>query len=743
MEIEQANLIPNRKNGWWDARLSLALFLLALAPRLVGLQTFVTADEAKWVYRSAQFWLALLHGDWAGTMVKLKPAVTTMWTGGLGLVAYNRLHQNLPLSDFLTAVPQWRVDPALLAAARLPTVLLSAVSVVFSAWLLRPLLGRRAAWFAGALLALEPLFLAHSRFLHHDALVTIFALPALLLAIHAARGSRRALVGSAILAGLAFLTKSPDFFLAPFVLGLFLWAGWRAGNLWGALRRCILWGAVSYLTFFLFWPAAWVSPVGAPLAVVLDALKEAAPKTDLEPFVNLGVLYYPVYFAFLASPVTLVGIIVWVLRRKQLSLPARFATDTLAWFALTFIIFMTFSDKRSARYILPAFVAATLVAGTGWHACLSRSRRKMQWAGLALALIAQLLAVVPYAPYYLTYTNPLLGGPLTAPRLVKIGWGEGMDLVGAWLNHQPDAAALVVGADYASTLTPFFAGKVVSPDSANLDYVVSYIKQRQGGSPSPRVQQYYARGVGAAKIVWLAGIDYARIYPGPAVQVVNTGALLAYRPQTNFAPIGQTWWVDLLWRGAPEMATFRLGNNAAQWTLNGVAMPLFSTDNLTVTRYALAIPAAVLPGDYTFSAGETVLGTAAVRYDRLPPGFTPAAALFGNEVRLLGDDVRVTPDNRQVTVRLAWQAAPKAWADYTVYVHLIDANGTRLAGHDAQPTPPTSRWLKGEVVLTVNPVPLPAGVQPDAVRVRVGLYRADTGDPLGDPVLLPDGIISK
>ena len=54
---------------------SLGLFLLALLPRAIGLGTFATADEAKWVYRSAQFLGALLRGDLAGTVVNLTPAL--------------------------------------------------------------------------------------------------------------------------------------------------------------------------------------------------------------------------------------------------------------------------------------------------------------------------------------------------------------------------------------------------------------------------------------------------------------------------------------------------------------------------------------------------------------------------------------------------------------------------------------------------------------------------------------------
>lgn len=729
--------VSNRTTGWISAAESLLLFLFALAPRLITLQKFVTADEAKWVYRSAQFWLALLHGDWAGTMVKLKPAVPTMWTGGLGMAIFNRLHQNLPLSEFLAAIPEFRVDPAVLAAARLPTVLLAAASVAFSAHLLKPMVGRRAALAAGVMLAMAPLFVAHSRVLHHDALMTLFAFPALLLAIRAARTGRwHSLAASGVLAGLAFATKSPIFFLAVFVAGLMVVAAWQQKNGF-PLKKFVVWGGLSYLTFVLVWPAAWVSPVGAPLAVILDALAVAAPDSTPDAFLNLGIFYYPVYFAFFAAPLTLAGLAVWLWQRKRLPATARFSTDALVWFAVTFIIFMTFSDKRSPRYILPAFLALTAVAATGWMAWLSQFPRWRKWAVGVLA-VAQMLTILPFAPYYFPYTNPLLGGPLTAPHVVKIGWGEGMDAVGAWLNSQPHPRALTVAVSgYASTLTPFFVGNVVSADAAHSDFVVSYIKQRQG--EPPLLTDYYRVAVGAAHSVWLDGINYAEIYPGSPVQMMDGGKLFGWRAETPFAPIGQPWGLDVLWRSEPSPVTVAIGDREISVSDGAV----ISLKHGTATRHTLAIPADMPPGDFPLVLNGQSAGTVSVRHGQLPPDFSPVAAQFGDEIALVGAHVRFDDAARQLVVQLAWQPIPKAWADYTVFVHAIDADGNRLAGFDAQPPVPTSRWLRGEIALTVNPVALPAGVSPNAVRVRVGLYRADTGAPLGEPVILPDGIISK
>jgi hypothetical protein len=97
-----------------EAMISLGIFLLALIPRAYDLPRFVTADEAKWVYRSAQFLSALLNGDFPATNVNLTPAVTTTWLGGLGLAVHYYLNQaaiNMPFDDWLASLPQFRTEP--------------------------------------------------------------------------------------------------------------------------------------------------------------------------------------------------------------------------------------------------------------------------------------------------------------------------------------------------------------------------------------------------------------------------------------------------------------------------------------------------------------------------------------------------------------------------------------------------------------------------------------------------------
>ncbi|MFQ5578848.1 MAG: glycosyltransferase family 39 protein, partial [Anaerolineae bacterium] len=187
------------------------IFLLALLPRAVSLQTFVTADEAKWVYRSAQFLGALLRGDFPATAVNLTPAVTTTWLGSAGLWAYHALHRAAlpPLDEWLARLPPFRVELPVLAAVRLPAALFAAAAIAALYLLARRLWGREIALCGAILLALDPHTVALSRIIGHDAPAALFvalSLLALLLAWRPAEGgpARGWNLLSGVFAGLAF-----------------------------------------------------------------------------------------------------------------------------------------------------------------------------------------------------------------------------------------------------------------------------------------------------------------------------------------------------------------------------------------------------------------------------------------------------------------------------------------------------------------------------------------------------------
>jgi hypothetical protein len=189
----------------FDGLAGLGLLLLALALRLPGLTVFLTADEARsWFGRSIIFLDSLLHGNLANTApggsvpfienVSLSPApgVTTMWAGALGiLVEYVRQGAPGSLADFVRSLPFDPLDPTMLFALRLPTVLLAVAAVLVTYWWSRPLLGQWGSVLVASFIALDPFYLALSRILGHDALVTTFmwlSLLAFLRVVHRSVG---------------------------------------------------------------------------------------------------------------------------------------------------------------------------------------------------------------------------------------------------------------------------------------------------------------------------------------------------------------------------------------------------------------------------------------------------------------------------------------------------------------------------------------------------------------------------
>ncbi|MBN1995515.1 MAG: phospholipid carrier-dependent glycosyltransferase [Anaerolineae bacterium] len=829
-----------------EAAISLGLFLLALLPRAYALQHFVTADEAKWVYRSAQFLSAFLRGDFAATTVNLTPAVTTTWLGSLGLAAYHSLHWadiGLSLPEWLLTLPEFRPELDVLAATRWPMVILTSLSVAAVYLLTRSLFNRALAFVAAAFIALSPHFVALSRILGHDAPAAVFMTLSLLLLLWAnnldefvpAQAVRREqksnrrktmrrfaphllLVLSGLMAGLAFLSKAPALFLIPFAILVFAGRVWRqSASLYFWFKRFLLWLFAAYLAFLIFWPAAWVDPLGRPLAVIENAFFSATDQeeADAEGYwqaPDLGPFYYLAHGSFKLSPLVLVGagLAAWYLSRsirQTPNLPNDHAKNkkeslvspknypmTLLWllgFVLLFTLFITLSDKRSPRYILPAFPPLALLAAYGWLTLLAQvsgvrnqelgdksetpeatttqyvirhTQHLFPLSSLLfpfLLTLSALIILLPYAPYYFTYFNPLLGGPYTAPRLVKIGWGEGLDQVGRFLQAQwPNSR---VGAPYASTVAPFFAGDLSDVMGDHLDYVVLYRKQVQSGEPSPAFIRYYEYS-GSIFSVDLNGIRYADVYPGPALQWALTltpgldhGILplpLGFRPLTPYGRLGELLAVDVVWLAkgplpnTPSIVTLQplsvfdflnehndehgtsLEPRAGFVLAEGPGSLTRLADDLIVSRHLLPLPADLPRGRYALLVDGRPLGEVEARNFQLPPELNPVnQVIFDQQIGLAAYQLSLADDT--LGLNIAWRAETAHLPDYTVFVQLLNAEtNERLAGVDTQPLAgdwPTGAWVKEEVVFDKYVVSVPPDLPPGFYKLIVGFYQPATG----------------
>ncbi len=121
------------------------------------------------------------------------------------------------------------------------------------------------------------------------------------------------------------------------------------------------------------------------------------------------------------------------------------------------------------------------------------------------------------------------------------------------------------------------------------------------------------------------------------------------------------------------------------------------------------------------------------RFSTPEPRYT-VDALYGEQIALLGYDLQ--PERpalgQPLQVTLYWQALRRPEKGYTVFIHLLDEQGTILAQCDAQPREgsySTDHWVKGEIVLDTHVLTLPQEAPP-SVRLAIGLYDAATGQRL-------------
>ncbi|MEW5717224.1 MAG: hypothetical protein AB1817_01215, partial [Chloroflexota bacterium] len=125
---------------------------------------------------------------------------------------------------------------------------------------------------------------------------------------------------------------------------------------------------------------------------------------------------------------------------------------------------------------------------------------------------------------------------------------------------------------------------------------------------------------------------------------------------------------------------------------------------------------------------------------------------FGAGISLDGFEITNSTLKRgeAVALILYWHANRKLAQDYTVFVHLVDAEGNIVASVDNQPkrgAAPTSTWEAGALIVDTTVLPidstLPIG---ENLSVRIGLYLPSTGqrlpilnsrgEPIGDSVVV-------
>jgi len=279
---------------------------------------------------------------------------------------------------------------------------------------------------------------------------------------------------------------------------------------------------------------------------------------------------------------------------------------------------------------------------------------------------------------------------------------------------------------------------------------------------NPRGQSYEVGDVSLAPALDLFTDPYGvapDIAPLPVPVALADGLLLeaAALDRQTVAP-GQSIYVTLRWRAAAPLPDLRPTLALIQGSATLVAVECapaggrYSTDRWeageTVLEHRrLTIPSTAADGPATLTIevegrrvvlGEVEIG-AGERLFTPPPMAQEVRVRFGDGsgepgrvvAELLGYDLALGPytSDQPISITLYWRALEGATAaDYTVFAHILAADGHLVGQHDGPPAAggrPTPGWLPGEIITDRHEMTF-RELYTGQARIEVGLYDSET-----------------
>ncbi len=552
------------------------------------------------------------------------------------------------------------------------------------------------------------------------------------------RPARRwALVAAAITAGLAVIAKYSGIVLVPLVIGtgvVVLVQAARQGN--GSLRQATaaVVGALAVIALpAIFWlgysqpevtqlldryPATdvLVDNTGPSLITTLTQSVEDSLTRWLSG-ARLGFATFWGYFGWetikLPAAVVLlplgmyllaaVGVVRYTLDRHQPRILRTVVVLCVLFVLLAWAVEFLRSGgampyRVRGRYLLPAVSVLNCLVILGLHRLLPRRIEPVARWGLCAYLLAVTIAV-PLLLLQPAYRPPAIE---TATALqegekpVHATFGGFAELLG--YSVQPDR--LAPGDPIHVTLV----WRSVQPTTNNYTLSIHLLDAQQ----QPRA--------------WVMSHPGHGNYPTSA-----------WQPGAVFRDTYHLYWSETPWEGLPTAASLKVA--------------LFCPGSETVREDYLNVtdPEGNPAGD------AALFGRVKVAPAQPPADEPPTAApqhTFGNQIAL--ENFSQIPEapvrGQDMEFAMTWRALAQPASDYTVFVHLLDEQGNRVAGNDQPLTNlvyPSGLWSPGERVTHTHYLSLPADLPAGMYTIQMGLYDPQTGarlttgtQPPGDAVEL-------
>lgn len=391
-----------------------------------------------------------------------------------------------------------------------------------------------------------------------------------------------------------------------------------------------------------------------------------------------------VVYGFTAA--CLLGVVGWLVlgMRRRLSptqaaggLWLLFIVGEMATFFLLFALSARTPHAAPARYMLGVLAPIAIFVAAGWHGLLSDRIRWPVAIGVMFLLVAlnlySLFGVIRPAyrmPRFLTPEEVQAWLRHPATRVVKARYGDAIELV-AYRQHTFE----VTPGERAKIEVLWHVLRPLPENYVLSAQILGRRLERFGG-----IHLYPGRGM-YPPTVWVPDTWFTETYAIPLTRrdSLPTGGTFAF-----------SFFLDQ--PGYPSLPSY--DPQGRQVLVRVGRLRLAPSPNT-----ALATPQPQCPVDATWEDGIALTGVTLAP----PQPLTQATPLV-----------------------LHWRATATPSEAWTVFLHVLDANGTYVFGGDGPPQQgdfPTTLWRAGDQVLDPRVLTWPRDVAPGIYRLTVGLYR--------------------
>jgi|GEM_PF-813114 len=494
----------------------------------------INTDAPVWKTRTFQFSNAVFSGDFASTNVTYHPGVTLMWLSAWGVKFFNIF------SDiFLGGVGPDTVTGyiGMHFTQKLMIIIFLSFCITVSTYILSKIYSNSFAVLFFAMFTFEPYVLGLTRVLHTDGLITFTSFSSVLSLYYfyfQNKVNEKWIYISAVFGGLAMLTKSNGLFLLGisgmtiFVFEL-LYENSFLCFILNTTKEYLKWLFTTIVTFILFWPAMWVSPIEAVknyyygiVGIGLEVHYQAWLGVEVA---NPGPYFYPSVLFIRLTPWFILlagsGILLVFLNFFKYKKLDKYLLLNLC-FIVIYLAFLTISDKKLGRYALPVvpflamYAVFTLVSIFKALKIDSYKLRIFKNTSLSITFISvvvilylNIISAIQIFPDYLAYYSPLIGGFNAGRNIEEPKWPIGYYKLSKYLNNLPGAKDRYILVRFGYLYNPF-----------NISGKTGTLSQKTEKDPGAYfvLEKYsdyrYTRGKGIVlkKVIQIDGVDYFWIY---------------------------------------------------------------------------------------------------------------------------------------------------------------------------------------------------------------------------------------